>query len=59
MIDYDDLGKLLDWDAVKAFRDRAMNPDHPFIRGTAQNPDVYFQEQESVNSFYDKIPQLV
>ena len=59
LIDYDDLGKLLDWDAVKAFRRRALNPDHPVIRGTAQNPDIYFQEREAVNKYYEAIPQLV
>lgn len=58
-IDYDDLGKILDWDAVKAFRRRALSPDHPVIRGTAQNPDVYFQEREAVNSYYDALPELV
>ena len=58
-IDYEDLGKILDWDAVKAFRRRALNPDHPVIRGTAQNPDIYFQEREAVNPYYAAIPQLV
>ena len=58
-IDYDDLGKILDWDAVKAFRRRALSPDHPVIRGTAQNPDVYFQEREAVNKYYDALPELV
>jgi len=59
LIDYADLGKLLDWDAVKAFRRRALNPGHPVIRGTAQNPDIYFQEREAVNKYYEAIPQLV
>ncbi len=59
VIDYDDLAKILDWDAVKAFRRRALNPDHPVIRGTAQNPDIYFQEREAVNRYYDAIPDLV
>ena len=58
-IDYADLGKILDWDAVEAFRHNALNPDHPVIRGTAQNPDIYFQERESVNSYYDAIPAMV
>jgi len=58
-IDYADLGKILDWDAVEAFRHNALNPDHPVIRGTAQNPDIYFQEREAVNSYYDAIPALV
>ena len=59
LIDYEDLGKLLDWDAVKAFRRGALNPDHPVIRGTAQNPDIYFQEREAVNRYYDALPELV
>ena len=58
-IDYADLGKILDWDAVEVFRHNALNPDHPVIRGTAQNPDIYFQEREAVNSYYDAIPALV
>lgn len=59
LIDYDDLGKMLDWDAVEAFRHNALNPDHPVIRGTNQNPDIYFQEREAVNKYYDAIPDLV
>jgi len=59
VIDFDDLGKILDWDAVTAFRRNALNPDHPVIRGTAQNPDIYFQERESVNKYYDALPELV
>ncbi|MBQ7515822.1 MAG: pyruvate:ferredoxin (flavodoxin) oxidoreductase [Schwartzia sp.] len=59
VIDYAELGKLLDWDAVEAFRHRALNPDHPVIRGTAQNPDIYFQTREAVNSYYEAIPDLV
>lgn len=59
MVDYDDLGKILDWDAVKKFRRNALNPDHPVIRGTAQNPDIYFQEREAVNCYYDALPELV
>lgn len=59
VIDYEDLGKLLDWDAVEAFRHRALNPDHPVLRGTNQNPDIYFQEQEAVNKYYEAIPDMV
>lgn len=44
---------------VFAHRKRALNPDHPFIRGTAQNPDVYFQSRETVNQFYDNTPAIV
>ena len=59
VIDFADLGKILDWDAVKKFRHNALNPDHPVIRGTAQNPDIYFQEREAVNKYYDALPELV
>ena len=59
MVDYEDLGKLLDWDAVKAFRRRALNPDHPVLRGSATNPDIYFQSREAANGFYDALPELV
>ena len=59
VIDYEDLGKLIDMDAVKAFRRRALNPDHPVTRGTAQNPDIYFQEREVVNKYYNALPELV
>jgi pyruvate-ferredoxin/flavodoxin oxidoreductase len=44
---------------VLAHRARALNPDRPFIRGTAQNPDVYFQSRETVNPFYAKVPGIV
>jgi len=57
--DYDDLGKLVDYDKVKEFRERAMNPEHPFTKGTAQNPDIYFQAKESANRFYTGIPDVV
>ena len=59
VMDYDELGKLLDWDAVNAFRKRALNPDNPVIRGTAQNPDIYFQTREAVNSYYTALPEIV
>ncbi|SHI55913.1 pyruvate-ferredoxin/flavodoxin oxidoreductase [Dethiosulfatibacter aminovorans DSM 17477] len=59
ILEYDELKKLVDFDSVKAFRENALNPDHPAIRGTAQNPDIYFQTRESVNKFYDAIPGIV
>ena len=59
MIDYADLAKLLDVDAVDKFRRNALNPDHPVMRGTATNPDVYFQIRETVNNNYDKLPDIV
>ena len=58
-IDYEDMDKLLDRDAVAAFRARAMNPDHPHLGGTAQNPDIYFQNREAANKYYDAIPEIV
>lgn len=57
--DYEDVAKLVDRDAIQAFRDRALNPEHPELRGTAQNPDVYFQGREASNRFYDAIPDIV
>lgn len=59
VIDFADLGKLLDWDAVSRFRRNALNPDHPKVRGTAQNPDIYFQEREASNSYYEALPDIV
>ena len=59
VVDYADLEKLLDKDAVAAFRARGLNPDNPVIRGTAQNPDIYFQTREAVNSYYEELPAIV
>lgn len=59
VMDYSDLEGLLDKDAVKAFKDRALNPEHPVTRGTAQNPDIYFQEREVVNPYYNAVPEIV
>ena len=59
VIDYDDMASLLNWNAYKKFKSRAMNPEHPFIKGTAQNPDIYFQAREACNPFYNKIPAIV
>jgi pyruvate-ferredoxin/flavodoxin oxidoreductase len=55
----DDLEKLLDMEALQAFRDRALNPENPVTRGTAQNPDIYFQSREAANPFYDAVPDVV
>jgi pyruvate-ferredoxin/flavodoxin oxidoreductase len=57
--DYDELAEMVDMDAVQAFRDRALNPDHPVLRGTAQNPDIFFQAREACNPYYDKITDIV
>ncbi|WP_298588761.1 pyruvate:ferredoxin (flavodoxin) oxidoreductase, partial [uncultured Selenomonas sp.] len=59
VIDFADLAKLVDQDALNAFRARALNPNHPVIRGTAQNPDIYFQSQEAANKYYEALPELV
>ncbi|EPH07434.1 pyruvate:ferredoxin (flavodoxin) oxidoreductase [Campylobacter ureolyticus ACS-301-V-Sch3b] len=59
VIDYNDFEKLLDKDAVKEFRDNALNPNHPKTRGTAQNDDIYFQTRELSNRFYDELPDIV
>ncbi len=56
---YEDFKKLVDWDAVQEFRDRALNPEHPVIRGTAQNPDIFFQGREASNKYYERIPEIV
>jgi pyruvate-ferredoxin/flavodoxin oxidoreductase len=55
----DDLAKLLDYKSLHEFRNRALNPEHPVTRGTAQNPDIYFQSREAANSFYDAVPDMV
>ncbi|MDA3062876.1 MULTISPECIES: pyruvate:ferredoxin (flavodoxin) oxidoreductase [unclassified Campylobacter] len=59
VMDYAEFDKLLDYDAVKAFRDNALNPEHPKTRGTAQNDDIYFQTRELTNKFYDALPDIV
>ncbi|WP_125152105.1 pyruvate:ferredoxin (flavodoxin) oxidoreductase [Clostridium rectalis] len=59
VLEYDELAKLTDMDAVNAFRAKALNPNHPVTRGTAENPDVFFQGREAANKFYDKVPEVV
>ena len=58
-IPYEEFGKLLDWTAVRSFREAALNPYHPSLRNTVQNPDVYFQFREANNRFYDELPAIV
>ncbi len=58
-LEYDDLASLVDYEAVKEFRNRALSPNHPVTRGTAQNPDVYFQGREASNPFYNDIVAIV
>jgi pyruvate-ferredoxin/flavodoxin oxidoreductase len=59
LIDYDDMAELADREAVERFRARGTNPERPELRGTAQNPDIYFQGRETVNPYYSKIPGIV
>ncbi len=59
LIDEASLTALMDRDALKQFRAAALNPEHPVTRGTAQNPDIYFQAREACNKFYDAVPDMV
>lgn len=59
MIDYEDMASLFNYEAYQAFKRRAVNPEHPDTRGTAQNPDIYFQGREAANSYYLKVPAIV
>ena len=59
VFDQADVAALLDKEALAAFRNRALNPEHPVTRGTAQNPDIFFQAREASNRFYDAVPDLV
>jgi len=55
----EDLAELADYDAINAFRNRALNPEKPVLRGTAQNPDIFFQAREACNEYYNNIPAVV
>ena len=57
--DYEDLKDMADMDAIQAFRDNALNPNHPVQRGSAQNGDIFFQAREACNSYYDALPAVV
>ena len=59
VMDYEVFKGLIDMDAVRAFRERALNPEHPVTRGTAQNEDIYFQTREVQNKYYDAVPDIV
>ncbi len=58
-INYEDLKKIIDWEAISEFRRRSLNPKHPLIKGTTQNPDIYFQGREVQNPYFDKVPGIV
>lgn len=57
--DYDDLASMCDMDAVQAFRDHALNPEHPAMRGSHENGDIFFQHREACNGYYDALPDVV
>ena len=57
--DYADLARLIDYDALDAYKEHALNPDHPMLRATVQNPDIYFQIREANNRPYDELPGIV
>ena len=57
--DYEDLKEMTDFEAIEAFRKNALNPERPVIRGSAQNPDIFFQAREASNPYYDALPAIV
>lgn len=59
VLDYEDLKEMMPWEALENFRKRGMNPNHPTVSGTAQNPDIHFQQRETVNKYYDDMPAIV
>lgn len=59
VIDYEDMRPLINWEKVNEFRRKSMNPEHPDLRGSAQNPDVYFQNREAANRYYSGFPAIV
>jgi len=59
VLENEDMAPLIDMEALQEFRDRALNPEHPVTRGTAQNPDIFFQAKEASNVFYDDVPDIV
>ena len=59
VLEYEQLEKLIDMEAVNAFRRRAMNPDHPSVRGTVQNADIHFQQREVINRYWEALPEIV
>jgi pyruvate-ferredoxin/flavodoxin oxidoreductase len=58
VIDYEEMAELVNYNAIREFRSRAMNPEHPHIRGTAQNPDIFFQNREAANPYYLALPTI-
>ncbi|NLZ25184.1 MAG: pyruvate:ferredoxin (flavodoxin) oxidoreductase, partial [Clostridiales bacterium] len=58
-IEYEEMAKIVDFNDIEKFRARALNPEHPHQQGTAQNPDIYFQNREAANKYYDAVPEIV
>ena len=59
VLEYDDLAKLVDWEAIAAFKADALNSEHAYTKGMAQNPDIFFQNREACNKFYEAVPDVV
>ncbi len=59
VIDYEDIKSVVNWEKIEEFRASAMHPEHPDLRGTAQNPDIYFQNREAANAYYEALPGIV
>jgi len=59
VLEYDKLAQLVDYEEINAFRNRALSPEHPYTKGTAQNPDIFFQAKEASNKFYEAVPDIV
>ena len=59
VLDYDDMSQLVDWDAIRRFKARALNSEHPTGRSTVQNPDTFFQHREACNGTYNAVPEIV
>ncbi|MDE7172236.1 MAG: pyruvate:ferredoxin (flavodoxin) oxidoreductase, partial [Oscillospiraceae bacterium] len=57
--DYDDLAEMVDWKSIEDFRARALNPEHPIMRGSHENGDIFFQHREACNKYYDAVPEIV
>ncbi|MDR1940120.1 MAG: pyruvate:ferredoxin (flavodoxin) oxidoreductase [Clostridiales bacterium] len=57
-VDYEEMKGLVDWSDIDDFKSRALNPEHPIQKGTAQNPDIYFQNREGANKYYDAVPEI-
>ncbi len=59
VLDYEDLKPFVDWDKITEFRQKSLNPERPVTRGTAENPDIFFQAREAINPYYDSFPEII